>query len=85
MIATKRLSTLVGTSTSAQAFGANIAQFKAESEKEQVDEVRLTSAFTSARTAWNETLIFATGPQRRALRQPIGRLERGAQNAGRGV
>ena len=40
MIATKRLSTLAGFSPSAQALGANIAQFKEESEKEQIDEVR---------------------------------------------
>ncbi|KAI0767658.1 Pkinase-domain-containing protein [Fomes fomentarius] len=54
MIATKRLSTLVGTSTSAQAFGANIAQFKAESEKEQVDEDRNVVHYDSQSDDSNE-------------------------------
>ncbi|KAI0752543.1 Pkinase-domain-containing protein [Daedaleopsis nitida] len=40
MIATKRLSTLAGFSPGAQTLSANIAQFKEESEKEQVDEDR---------------------------------------------
>ncbi|KAI0689813.1 Pkinase-domain-containing protein [Cerioporus squamosus] len=40
MIATKRLSTLAGFSPNAQALGADIQQFKEESEKEQVDEDR---------------------------------------------
>ena len=41
MIATKRMSTLAGFSPRAQALGADIQQFKEESEKEQVDEVRV--------------------------------------------
>ena len=40
MIATKRMSTLAGFSPRAQALGADIQQFKEESEKEHMDEVR---------------------------------------------
>ncbi|RPD60630.1 Pkinase-domain-containing protein [Lentinus tigrinus ALCF2SS1-6] len=40
MIATKRMSTLAGFSPRAQALGAEVQQFKEESEKEQVDEDR---------------------------------------------
>ena len=40
MIATKRMSTLAGSSPTMQGFGRDIAQYKEESEKEQVDEVR---------------------------------------------
>ena len=40
MIATKRLTLLAGLSPTAQALSEHIAQFKEESEKEQVDEVR---------------------------------------------
>ena len=39
MIATKRLTLLAGLSPTAQALSEHIAQFKEESEKEQVDEV----------------------------------------------
>ncbi|KAI0708507.1 Pkinase-domain-containing protein [Earliella scabrosa] len=40
MIATKRMSTLAGSSPTMQGFGRDIAQYKEESEKEQVDEDR---------------------------------------------
>ncbi|OSC99315.1 Pkinase-domain-containing protein [Trametes coccinea BRFM310] len=40
MIATKRMSSLAGLSPTAQKFGHNIAELKAESEKEHVDEDR---------------------------------------------
>lgn len=49
MIATKRLSTLAGFSPNAQALGANIQQFKEESEKEQVDEVRVLPSAAGVR------------------------------------
>ena len=41
MIATKRMSTLVGLSPTTQSLGHNIQQYKEESEKEHMDEVRL--------------------------------------------
>lgn len=40
MIATKRMSLLAGSSSKSQNLGADIAQYKEESEKEQIDEVR---------------------------------------------
>ena len=43
MIATKRMSTLAGLSPTAQTLGQNIQQFKEESEKEHMDEVRCPS------------------------------------------
>ena len=46
MIATKRLTLLAGLSPTAQALSEHIAQFKEESEKEQVDEVRAFSRFS---------------------------------------
>ena len=38
MIATKRMSTLVGLSPTTQSLGHNIQQYKEESEKERLDE-----------------------------------------------
>ena len=63
MIATKRLSTLAGFSPSAQALGANIAQFKEESEKEQVDEVRTSTL--RALSSCHTTNTLNTAPQDR--------------------
>ena len=44
MIATKRMSTLVGLSPTTQSLGHNIQQYKEESEKEHMDEVRSLSS-----------------------------------------
>ena len=86
MIATKRLTLLAGLSPTAQALSEHIAQFKEESEKEQVDEVRAHS-YASVLFLGEERLTRGAhaGPQRDALRRARARprVARGAEKAGR--